>query len=191
MGLTPLITLALSALFVRSERIDRRRVIGFVLGFLGIIILTGPGAIGLVTRQSVLHEVAILSGAFCFALNALLIQRMPPVHPLIASAGLSLCAALVAVPMALLFDSPWRLKPSSLSLVGLVLLGLFPTAHASILYVMLIRSAGPTFAVLSNYLVPPLAVLLGFIFLSQLLDWNAYVALILILAGVAASQGHR
>lgn len=190
-GLTPLITLALSALFVRSEQIDRRHVVGFVLGFLGIIVLPGPEAMGFVVRQSLLHEVAILIGAFCFAVNALLIQKMPPVNPLVASAGLSLCAAFVAVPMALLFDAPWELKPSSLSLVGLVLLGLFPTAHASILYVMLIRSAGPTFAVLSNYLVPPLTVLLGFVFLKQLLDWNGYIALILILAGVAASQRRR
>jgi drug/metabolite transporter (DMT)-like permease len=67
----------------------------------------------------------------------------------------------------------------------------FPTAHASILYVMLIRSAGAPFGVLSNYLVPPLAVVLGFVFLAQQLDWNAYVALVLIVVGVATSQGRR
>ena len=190
-GLTPLMTLALSAQFLSSERIDRRHLVGFGLGFLGIVVLTGPEALGLVTRQSWLHEVAILGGALCFAVNALLIRSMPPVHPLVASAGLSLCASVIAVPMALLFDAPWTLKPSAVSLVGLVLLGVFPTAHASILYVALIRSAGPTFAILSNYLVPPLAVFLGLVFLSQHLDWNAYVALILILVGVATSQGRR
>jgi drug/metabolite transporter (DMT)-like permease len=190
-GLTPLMTLALSALCVSSERIDRRHLAGFGLGFLGIIVLTGPEALGLITRQSWLHEAAILSGALCFALNALLIKSMPPVHPLVASAGISLCASLLAVPMALLFDMPWALKPSAVSLAGLILLGLFPTAYASILYVMLIRSAGPAFGVLSNYLVPPLAVFLGLVFLGQHLAWNAYVALVLILVGVATSQGHR
>ena len=114
---------------------------------------------------------------------------MPPSW--VASAGFFICATLVAVPMALIFDAPWTLKPSLLSLVGLVLLALFPTAHAAILYVMLIRSAGPTFAIITNYLVPPFTVFLGFVILDQHLDWNAYLALVLILTGVAVSQGRR
>jgi drug/metabolite transporter (DMT)-like permease len=189
-GLMPLMTLALTTLCVRSEPVTGRHLGGFVVGFLGLIVLTGPEALGLVARHSLIHEGAILGGALCFAINAVLIKRMPPVHPLTASVGISLCAALIAAPLALLLDAPWTLKPSALSLVGLGLLSLLPSALATVIYVQLVRAAGPTFAALTSYLVPPLAVLLSVVFLRQRLDWNAYVALTLILTGVAASQGH-
>jgi drug/metabolite transporter (DMT)-like permease len=187
-GLMPLMTLALAAVFVPSERIERRHLAGFVLGFLGLVVLIGPEALGLAVRHSLLHEVAILGGAVCFAVNAVLLKQMPAVPPLTASVGISLCAAGIAVPLALLCDAPWTLKPSALSLVGLGLLGLFPSALATLIYVRLVRAAGPTFAALTSYLVPPLAVFLSVVFLGQRLDWNAYGALILILTGVVASE---
>jgi drug/metabolite transporter (DMT)-like permease len=165
-GLMPLMTLALAAVFVQSERIDRRHLAGFGLGFLGLVVLIGPEALGLTVRHSLLHEVAILGGAVCFAVNAVLLKQMPDVHPLTASVGISLCAAVIAVPLALLCDAPWTLKPSVLSLVGLGLLGLFPSALATIIYVKLVRAAGPTFAALTSYLVPPLAVFLSVVFLG-------------------------
>ena len=188
-GLMPLMTLALTTLCVRSEPVTRRHLGGFVVGFVGIGVLTGPEALGGAARHSLIHEGAILGGALCFALNAVLIKQMPSVHPLTASVGISLCAALIAVPLALLLDAPWTLTPSALSLVGLGLLSLLPSVLATVTYVRLVRTAGPTFAALHSYLVPPLAVLLSIVFLGQRLEWNAYVALTLILAGVAASQG--
>ncbi|ETX03146.1 MAG: hypothetical protein ETSY2_34085, partial [Candidatus Entotheonella gemina] len=172
-GLMPLMTLGLSALFVKSEQINRHHLAGFGLGFLGIIVLTGPTALGSAGWQSLRHEMAVLGGAFCFAINAILIKRMPPVSPMAASTGFSICAALIAVPVALVFDAPWTLRPSALSLAGWVLLGLSTAVFAPIVYVKLIRSAGPTFAALSNYLVPPLTISLGFVLLQQQLDWNA------------------
>jgi drug/metabolite transporter (DMT)-like permease len=188
-GLMPLMTLALTTLCVRSEPVTRRHLGGFVVGFLGIGVLTGPEALGGVARHSLIHEGAILGGALCFALNAVLIKQMPPVHPLTASVGISLCAALIAIPLALLLDAPWTLTPSPLSLVGLGLLSLLPSVLATVTYVRLVRTAGPTFAALHSYLVPPLAVLLSIVFLGQRLEWNAYCALMLILVGVAVSQG--
>jgi drug/metabolite transporter (DMT)-like permease len=56
-GLMPLMTLALAAVFVPSERIERRHLAGFVLGFLGLVVLIGPEALGLAVRHSLLHEV--------------------------------------------------------------------------------------------------------------------------------------
>ena len=50
-GLMPLMTLALAAVFVPSERIDRRHLAGFVLGFLGLVVLIGPEALGLGGRR--------------------------------------------------------------------------------------------------------------------------------------------
>lgn len=123
------------------------------------------------------------------AVNPVLLKQMPAVPPLTASVGISLCAAGIAVPLALLWDAPWTLTPSALSLVGLGLLGLFPSAQAPLIYVRLGRAAGLTFAALTSYLVPPLAVFLSIIFLGQRLDWNAYGALILILTGAVASEG--
>jgi drug/metabolite transporter (DMT)-like permease len=141
-GLMPLMTLALAAVFVPSERIERRHLAGVGLGFLGLVVLIGPEVRGLAVRHSLRHEVVILGGAGCFAVNAVLLTQMPAVHPLSASVGISRCAAVIAVPLALLCDAPWTLKPSALSLVGLGLLGLCPSALATIISVRLVRAAG-------------------------------------------------
>jgi hypothetical protein len=37
-------------------------------------VLIGPEALGLTVRHSLLHEVAILGGAVCFAVNAVLLK---------------------------------------------------------------------------------------------------------------------
>jgi drug/metabolite transporter (DMT)-like permease len=72
--------------------------------------------------------------------------------------------------------------------MAVVFLGLFPTGLATLLIVMVIRGAGPSFLSQVNYHVPVWSVLLGVLVLSETLPPSFLAALGLILSGLLVSR---
>jgi drug/metabolite transporter (DMT)-like permease len=190
MAVIPLTTLVLAHFFVAGERMNLRRTGGFVLGFLGIVVLMGPEAlIGLEGSGSVLiAELAVLGGALCYAANNIVARRQPESDAVVAAAGMIVFASMIMVPIAILVPTP-RLPASIVgSLLAVAALGAFSTAAAAVVYFRLVASAGPTFLSLINYLIPLWAVAVGMVFLGERPHWRALLALALILAGIAMAQ---
>jgi drug/metabolite transporter (DMT)-like permease len=191
MAVMPLTTMVLAHVFVQGEHMTRARVAGFVLGFAGIVVLMGPSALLGLAGNSIatLSQLAILFGAVCYAGNSVLTRLLARGDDvLVASAAMLLVASVVALPVALMMDQPWRLAPSASSVAALVWLGVGPTAIATVVYFKLIALAGPTFMSLVNYMSPVVAVFLGVALLGETPGLNAYVALTLILIGIGVSQ---
>jgi len=187
MAFAPLTTLAVAHLALANERLTPTKTAGFLLGFAGVSVLMGPMALN-GAGSAAGHQLAVLAGAVIYGISNVFARRMPPLHPVAASTAVILCAGLVIVPFAVIVDRPWSIEPSALSLVTLLLLGLFPTGLATVVFFALINSAGAGFASLSSYFIPLWAVFLGAVFLSERLDWTVLAALALILGGVALSQ---
>ncbi len=191
MAVMPLATMVLAHFFVKGEHMTRYRVGGFILGFSGIVVLMEPAALDRAGGLSLatLSQLAILFGALCYACNSVLTRILARGDDaLVASAAMLLLASLIALPVALVVDQPWRLAPSAISLWVIVWLGVGPTAIATVVYFKLIASAGPTFMSLVNYMSPAVAVFLGVVLLGEVPGLQAYVALALILFGIAVSQ---
>jgi len=193
MAIMPLTTLVLAHFFVAGERMTRYRLSGFLLGFAGIIVLMGPAAIVGLGGSSVeiFAQLAVLAGAVCYATQSVMARRMLQGNVMVASAAIILVAALVSLPIALVVDEPWRLNPSRSSLYAVIWIGIGPTAIATLAFLKLIDSAGPTFMSLVNYCIPVVAVFLGVGLLGEEPGANAYTGLALILGGIALSQLRR
>ncbi|MNC87395.1 EamA-like transporter family protein [compost metagenome] len=73
----------------------------------------------------------------------------------------------------------------------MIWIGIGPTALATIVYLKLIGSAGPTFMSLTNYCIPVVALLLGMALLGEEPGANVYTGLLMILSGIAISQLRR
>ncbi len=189
-GFSPLATLVLAHFLIRGEPITRPSALGFFLGFVGICVLMGPTAWAQFKLQdgALVLQIAIIIAALCMGLSNVIAKRMAPVAPLGAATGLTLLAALIITPIALIVDRPWTLSPSAPSLAMAALLGLLPTGLANVIFFVLIRRTGAVFLALVNYLTIPWAVLMGVAFLSERPGWNAALALALILGGVGISQ---
>lgn len=181
----PLATLALAGLLLPEERPTATRLLGFGLGFAGVLVLVGPslGAPGGFWR-----ELAVLAAAFSYAANAVLARRLLRTPPLLTSAGVLATAALLALPPALLAPS-WTAAASPGAWAAVLALGLLCTALAALVYFALIAGPGPSFVALSNYLVPVWAVVLGAVAFGERLNGRASLALLLILLGIGISQG--
>ncbi len=191
MAVMPLATMVLAHFFVKGEHMTRPRVIGFLLGFAGIVVLMGPAVFDRISGQSLatLSQLAILLGALCYAGNSVLTRILARGDDaLVASAAMLLLASLIALPVALVVDQSWRIAPGNASFWAILWLGVGPTAIATVVYFKLIASAGPTFMSLVNYMSPAVAVFLGVALLGETPGIHAYIALALILLGIAVSQ---
>ena len=94
------------------------------------------------------------------------------------------------LPVAMIFDQPWTQPLPPLTAWGaIVALALMCTAFGYVLYFRLIDSAGATNALLVTLLVPPVAILLGGLFLGETLAPQDFVGLALIALGLAAIDG--
>lgn len=190
----PLATLVLAHHFVSGEHITRHRLIGFILGFSGIVLLMGPAAALTGETGSALQmvsQLSVLAGALCYAANTVVARLTVKGDVFIASAGVLLLASAMMLPFALVVDRPWTLMPSAASIASVVWLGIGATGVATLCYFALIGSAGPTFTSLVNYMSPCVALLLGVIILNEEPGPNAYAGLALILSGIALSQFRR
>ena len=94
------------------------------------------------------------------------------------------------LPVALFIDRPWLdAAPSLGAWAAILALALVCTAFAYVLYFRLIDSAGATNALLVTLLVPPTAILLGGLFLGEVLAPRDFAGLALIALGLAAIDG--
>ena len=193
MAIMPLTTVLLAHFFVVGERMTRNRVAGFVLGFLGIVVLMGPAALAGLGGSlfAILAQLSVLAGALCYALNGVIIRVALKGDVMVASAAIIAIAAMVSVPVALVVDQPWRLEPDGSAILVLAWIGIGPTAIATLVHLKLIASAGPTFMSLINYCIPVVALAIGVAVLGEEPGANAYSGLVLILAGIALSQLRR
>lgn len=193
MAVMPLVTLILAHGFVEGERLTGPRAVGFLIGFCGILVLVGPEALLELggSGSSLMAQLAVLGGAVCYAVNAIIARHRPPGDALEAAAAVAAMAALMMIPAALVVDAPWSVRPTATAVAGVVVLGVVSTAIATVVYFKLIADAGPSFLSLINYLIPVWAVALGIAALDEDPDWSALVALALVLAGIGLSEVTR
>jgi drug/metabolite transporter (DMT)-like permease len=188
MAAVPLMVLPLAHVFVPGERLGWRRVAGFLVGFAGVAVLIGPGALASTGAEGeALGRLACLAAAGCYAVSSIVTRRCPPIDPVALASLTLLVGAAVALPIALAVDGPPAPPPAE-ALAALVTLALLPTAAATLLRVVVIRSAGPVFMNLVNYQVPVWSVVFGWALLGEALPPSLLTALALILAGLVLSQ---
>lgn len=194
MSVTPLVVVGLAHFTLPGEKATVTKLAGIAAGFLGIWLLlssagNGPqfGQSGLLPRQ-----LGILLGAVCYGVIIIIARRQPVQDPMQASVAVLGISALVMIAPAVSAVPPggWALLGWE-TLISIVLLGVLCTGFATVVYFQLIRSAGATFLSLINYLIPVWAVAVGAIFLGEQLSLGGWVAMAVVLAGVALAGGRR
>ncbi len=185
-GTMPLITIILAHFFT-SEKLTAWKLIGFMLGFIGIVVLFLPKELSLDLVSDWQAQLLILGGSACYAITTVLASRTPETPSPIAAAMMLLMGALLSSIWAASVSGPPPMPtlPALLCVIGL---GLGSTAIATITYLWVIDTSGPSVMARINYFVPVCSVILGVIFLDEILDWRIFLALFLILLGVIISR---
>ncbi len=190
MGIMPITTMVLAHFFVRGERLNRIKAIGFLLGFAGLVLLIGPQALLELRGEGteLAYQLAIVGGAVCYAINAILARHRPPADALVAAAGVMLAGSLVMLPIGGPAAAGQLASAPAAPLAAMIALSLIATAIATVVFLKLVTLAGPSFTSFINYLIPVWALLMGILFMDERPAPTALLALALILAGIGLSE---
>ncbi len=184
----PLAALVLGRIF-SDEVLNARRMVGVLVGFAGVIVLMGPQEL-LALGDQALRQLAVATAAVCYAIAGILVRKLPTAKPLEHGTGVLIASAAVLIPMSLFFEQPLSVDYTMTSVWAAVYLGVFPTALATVLLIIVIASRGVTFLALNNYLIPLMGVAWGYLFLNEAITAEIIIALAMIFTGIAiASTG--
>ena len=186
MAIMPLMTMLLAHYFVDGENLSRYKIIGFAMGITGIPILLGPVFEG--GGRAVLSGIAIFIAATSYAVNSILVRRLPRYSPLVAGTGVLIAASITMLPLWLWLAPAGSVGISQSSMNSVIWLGIGPTGIATIILFSVIERAGPTFLSTINYMIPVVAFFAGALVLSEPIEWHSILALITILSGIALTR---
>jgi drug/metabolite transporter (DMT)-like permease len=188
---TPIWGVVVAHVFTRDERMTPRKIAGVLLGFGGVAVMIGPSLLTSLGTSG-LAELACVAAALSYAFAAVLARRFRRlgISPFSVTTGQLTAGALMMLPLSMFVDRPWQHPMPPLSAVAAITaLALVCTALGYVLYFRLIDRAGATNALLVTLLVPPVAILLGGLFLGETLAPQDFAGLALIALGLAAIDG--
>nr|MDP2192094.1 EamA family transporter [Rhodoferax sp.] len=174
-----------------KDRPHGMRILGLVIGFVGVALLAWDKATfkadasGLTTGWAVL---ACLLACLCYAISASYTKRyLSGLPPLVTATGSQLGATLgLALPTLLLW--PQRM-PGSTAWLALLAVGVLCTGVAYILYFRLIENVGPARSLTVTFVVPVFAVIYGTLFLNEVVSSWMVLCGAIIVCGTALSAG--
>ncbi|HSS80267.1 MAG TPA: DMT family transporter [Gaiellaceae bacterium] len=179
----PIFNALIAFVAFREVRVTGMKLVGVAVGFVGVALLVGAQPQG-----KVLGALAVVGMAFCYGLGGLLTGRyLKPAQPVVVSFASTAIATLVWLPVGIA-QAPAHM-PGWKTIGSVLALGIPGTALAYLLFFGLITGAGAAYASLVTYLIPPIALAYGAIFLGERFGASAFGGLALILAGVALGTG--
>jgi drug/metabolite transporter (DMT)-like permease len=181
---TPFAGVVMGRLTGTSDRFDARRLIGLIVGFVGVGALVGFNVS--VSDFGAAGEIGLV--AICYAVGPIIVSRRLSNAPNIGVVAFSvLLPAFVYAPFALT-QLPAAIPPPQV-LLAIGLLGVVCTALAFLIFFALIGEVGPVRATIITYVNPAVALALGVTLLGEPLTIGAVGGFGLILIGLFLSTG--
>lgn len=183
-ALTPLFTILIGAVFFKV-RVTSKKALGILIGFAGLCLLFL--AKGKINFQDISYASLVLAATICYGLNLNLVSRY--LHGVTAVSIAAIAFAFLLIPSLaiLIYTGYFSLnlisEPVLLSTAASIILGVFGTALATILFYMLVKKAGPIFTSLVTYGIPFVAIAWGLAYGEQI-NFLQVCSLAIILAGV-------
>ena len=183
---SPVLIALLAAVFL-DERFTVHLGVGLTLAFAGVALIafsTSPGG----GHSDVIGVLLCLVSAVAYSISLILqkplMVRLPAVHVtwLACTVGAISCLPFAGDLVRQTADAPVS------SVWWLVYLGVFPTAIAFTTYAFALRHMSASSLGVTTYLVPPITIVMGVIFLSEAPPTMAYAGGVLALVGVAVAR---
>ena len=182
---SPVFVFFITLLVTRHETLSPLKLAGALLGVAGVALIIGVDALAGLGRE-VAAQLAVLLGAFLYGCAAVNGKRLGHLPATVTAAAVMLCATAVLLPLALIMDRPWTLRPAPQALLAATALAVFCTALALLLYFRLVRTLGSMGVASQAYLRAGVSVLLGILLLGESFRPAVGLGLAAVILGVAA-----
>ena len=182
MSTTPLSSTILGHFFIKNEKINLFKTTGVLIGFAGIVYLFSDNI--LINENNFSSALLILVGSTCYVIGGVLTLKISKKKNENVTASILIWATLILIPISFYFEEPWNLNPSFISTVSLIYLGVFSTGIAWLLRFSILKNNGLVFQSQVAYLIPIFGVILGFIFLKEVITPKVLIALLAVTIGI-------
>ena len=179
----------IAALFFADERLSAHRLLGVVVGFLGVSTAIGLANVLNFDIRS-LAQLAVIAGTVSYALAGSWARAMlKGQSPLLSAAGMLTGSTVVMLPLAYVVDGPLSFDLAPDTWAAIAYYALMSTAFAYLLYYRVLAKAGAGNLMVVTLLVAPVSIVLGAVFRNEALSLNAYVGFALLALGLLILDG--
>lgn len=182
LAMGPFVTLIVSHMITEDEKITFFKVVGVLLGFIGVFILLGDDFLK-GDADSLYGKIALIIAVMGYTSSGFLIRKLSHVHTVICSTSMFTTAGIIMVPF-LFFVNYESFNIISYPFITIVYLAIVPTAAASLIRINLVKKTGVQFMSQVAYLIPLFTILLAWLFLDDTPDMIVYTAMGFIFTGL-------
>jgi drug/metabolite transporter (DMT)-like permease len=182
---TPIFAFLITWGITRHEPATLLKLLGAILGLAGTAAIIGLDALGGLSSD-LIAEMAILLATISFACATIFGLRLSEYEPMVVAAGSLLFGGFVLLPLAMIVEHPWTLRPTPQALAAVATMGIFSSALGLMLFYMCLQRLGTLTTNAQGYLRIPIGVGLSVLLLGESVPPNLALGLVLVMAGVAA-----
>ena len=186
---TPLMTLVFILVIFREEKLKREQIYGLLIGALGVMTVVGVwkelGDNQLVGVIALLIAVSCYGASYPYSTRNVIPLKLKPEA---LAAGQLIMAAITLLPLFLINGISNNSYPRQ-SVIAMLCLGIFGSGFAYIWNFSITAAAGSAIASSVTYLTPVVAVIVGRLYLGEVIVWHEIVGAIIVILGALLSQG--
>lgn len=188
---TPLIVAVIAPALFASERMNAGRAAGIALGIGGLVLLLGGFDAFRTSHGSVPGVLAMAGAPLSYALGNIYVRLVPHARPARLAYGQLVFSGLPCLALVLFLSGPAAFAAAPDHAADLLLLSLVATTVPLILFMRILRVAGPTVGTMVGYLVPMWAILIGVALFGETLSGREIAGAALLLLGLILASASR
>ena len=131
----------------------------------------------------IFHAFMILVGSTFYVIGGILTLKISKKKNENLTSSILIWGAIIIFPIAMYYEQPWNLVPRLDSTISLIYLGIFPTGIAWLIRFHILKKNGLVFHSQVAYLIPIFGVILGYVFLKEVITLKVLIALIAVIIG--------
>jgi len=182
MASTPLSATVLAHFFTDNEKINLTKILGVLIGFSGIVFLFSDNI--LINESNFTSALLILIGSTFYVVGGLLTLKISNKKNENVTASILIWGTIFLIPITIFTEKPWNLNPSIDSTISLIYLGVVATGLAWLLRFRILYNNGFVFLAQVAYLIPIFGIILGYIFLNELITPKVLISVVAVIIGI-------
>jgi len=182
MASTPLSATVLAHFFTNNEKINLTKIFGVLVGFSGIVFLFSDNI--LINESNFTSALLILIGSTFYVVGGLLTLKISNKKNENVTASILIWGTIFLIPITIFTEKPWNLNPSIDSTISLIYLGVVATGLAWLLRFRILKTNGLVFQAQVAYLIPIFGIILGYIFLKELITPKVLISVAAVIIGI-------
>jgi len=182
MASTPLSATVLAHFFTDNEKISLTKILGVLVGFSGIVFLFSDNI--LINESNFTSALLILIGSTFYVVGGLLTLKISNKKNENVTASILIWGTIFLIPITIFTEKPWNLNPSIDSTISLIYLGVVATGLAWLLRFRILKTNGLVFQAQVAYLIPIFGIILGYIFLKELITPKVLISVAAVIIGI-------